>query len=147
MNVDYAFLCDYAEGGAKLSALGIGFENIIGKQLPVRHPHFCLVIQLRTSTVEAGAKDIKVHLIDADGKDVIPAIEGKFNLPRAASGTESIGRVVMEFNNVQFPLYDTYSVRAVIEGIEMVNIAFKVIPPPVQQQPPPPPQTPNQQAS
>jgi hypothetical protein len=138
VKVDFAFLCDFADGGGKLSALGIGFENIVGKQLPVRHPHFCLVIQLRTSTVEAGAKEIKVHLIDADGKDVIPAIEGKFNIPKALSGTESIGRVVMEFNSVQFPLYDTYSVRAVIEGIEMVNIPFKVIPPP---------QKPNRQAA
>jgi len=130
VKVDFAFLCDFAEGGGKLSALGIGFENIVGKQLPVRHPHFCLVIQLRTSTVEAGAKEIKVYLIDADGKDVIPPIEGKFSIPKAPSGTESIGRVVMEFNSVQFPLYDTYSVRAVMEGIEIVNIPFKVVPPP-----------------
>jgi len=130
VKVDFAFLCDYAEGSGKLSALGIGFEIIIGKQLPVRHPHFCLVIQLRTSTVEASAKEIKVYLIDADGKDVIPPLQGKFNIPKAPSGTESIGRVVMEFNSVQFPLYDTYSVRAVIEGIEMVSIPFKVIPPP-----------------
>ena len=130
MKVDFAFLCDFAEGGGKLSALGIGFESIVGKQLPVRHPHFCLVIQLRTSTVEAGAKEIKVYLIDVDGKDVIPPIEGKFSIPKVPSGTESIGRVVMEFNSVQFPLYDTYSVRAVMEGIEMVNIPFKVVPPP-----------------
>ena len=130
MNVDYAFLCDYAQGGAKLNALGIGFENIMGKQLPVRHPHFCLVMQIRTSTVEAGVKDMKVHLIDADGNDVIPVASGKINIPKAATGTDSIGRVVMEFNNVQFPVYDTYSVRAVIEGIEMVNLAFKVVPPP-----------------
>ncbi|MBT3363165.1 MAG: hypothetical protein HN407_05830 [Chloroflexi bacterium] len=52
----------------------------------------------------------------------------------------------MEFANVQFPLYDTYSVRAVIDGTEMVNIGFKVTPPPKQQQPPPP-LPPNQQAS
>ena len=130
MKVDFAFLCDFATAAGKLSALGIGFESIVGKQLPVRHPHFCLVVQLKTSTVEAEVKDIKVYLIDADGKDVIPPIEGKFNLPKAPSGTESIGRVVMEFNGVQFPLYDTYSVRAVIEGIEMVNIPFKVMPPP-----------------
>ena len=130
MNVDYAFLCDYAQGGVKLNAMGIGFENIVGKQLPVRHPHFCLVMQIRTSTVEAGVKDMKVHLIDADGNDVIPVASGKINIPKAAAGTDSIGRVVMEFNNVQFPVYDTYSVRAVIEGIEMVNLAFKVVPPP-----------------
>ncbi|MBT7082175.1 MAG: hypothetical protein HN929_12065 [Chloroflexi bacterium] len=146
MNVDFAFVCDYAEATGKLNALGIGFETIIGKQLPVRHPHFCLVIQLRTSTVEAGEKNIKVFLIDADGKEVIKPLEGKFNIPKTPGGLESVGRFVMEFANVQFPLYDTYSVRAVIDGTEMVNIGFKVTPPPKQQQPPPP-LPPNQQAS
>jgi len=131
MKIDFAFLCDYAEAPAKINALGIGFDKLIAPQVPARHPHFALVIQLRATVVEAGEKTIEVHLIDDDGKNVLPALRGKFAINRPVEGDlESVGRVVMEFGNVEFPKYGNYSVRAVIEGLEMVNIGFKVIQPP-----------------
>jgi hypothetical protein len=131
MKIDFAFLCDYAEATVKINALGIGFDRLIASQIPTRHPHFSFVIQLRATLVETGEKTIEVHLIDDDGKNVIPPLKGKFAIPKPAEGElESIGRVVMQFGNVEFPKYGSYSVRAVIEGIEMVNIGFKVIPTP-----------------
>jgi len=131
MKIDFAFLCDYAEALAKINALGIGFDRLIAPQVPARHPHFALVIQLRATVVETGEKTIEVHLIDDDGKSVLPPLRGKFGINRPGEGDlESVGRVVMEFGNVEFPKYGNYSVRAVIEGLEMVNIGFKVIQPP-----------------
>jgi hypothetical protein len=127
MRIDFAFLCDYAEAAAKINALGIGFDTLFAPQLPARHPHFALVIQLRATVVETGEKAIEVHLIDDDGKNVIPPLRGKFNLGKPSEGElESIGRVVMEFGNVAFPKYGNYSVRATIGGLEVVNIGFKV---------------------
>ncbi len=130
MNTDFAFICDYAEVTKKINALGIGFDTIFAPKIPCRHPHFFLVIQLRASVVEAGEKNLEVHLIDEDGNDIMPTLRGKFIVQKPISGTESIGRIAMGFNNVEFPRYGSYSLHAVIEGQEMVHVPLKISPPP-----------------
>lgn len=139
MNVDFAFICDFAEASGKLNALGIGFDTIFAPKLPVRHPHFSLVLQLKASIVETGQKRIQVNLIDEDGNDVIQPIEGQLNIPYREGNSPSTGRFVMEFGNVEFKTYGGYSVRVVIEGMEMASIYFRVSPPPNQPGPQLPP--------
>ena len=130
MNVDFAFICDYADVTGKINALGIGFDTILAATAPAKHPTFFLVMQLRTNVVEAGEKNIEVHLIDEDGKEIIPPLKGKFNIPRPSSGTESTGRIAMRFDNVEFPRYGAYSLHVVVEGQEKIRIPLKVSPPP-----------------
>ncbi|MDP2931261.1 MAG: hypothetical protein Q8O05_02040 [Chloroflexota bacterium] len=130
MIVDFAFICDYAEVTRKINALGIGFDTIFAHNVPAKHPYFFLVFQLRANVVEAGEKSLKVDLIDEDGKSIIPTVTGKFNIPQPNAGIESIGRVTMQFTNVEFPRYGTYSLHAVVEGHEMISIPLKVSPPP-----------------
>ncbi len=130
MKPDFAFVCDYAEVTKKINALGIGFDTIFAPKIPCRHPHFFLVIQLRANVVEAGEKNLEVRLIDEDGNDIMPTLRSKFIVQKPISGTESIGRIAMEFNNVEFPRYGSYSLHAVIEGQEMVRVPLKVSPPP-----------------
>lgn len=131
MQVDFAFICDYAEATGKINALGIGFDRINATKLPIRVPHFSLVIQLRSSSMEAGEKTIKVHVIDDDGQPVINPLDGKFTVTLPHEGEiETTGRVVMEFGNVQFNKYGGYSIRAIVEGVELVDIPFKVSTPP-----------------
>ena len=130
MKVDYQFICDYAEASGKVNALGIGFDAIYAPQLPFKHRHFCLVVQLRASIVEAGPKKIEVHLIDQDGKDVIPVLRGQAVIPKVEGRTESVSRIVMEFGNVEFKNYGPHSVRMTVEGVQMVDVPFTVSEPP-----------------
>jgi len=127
---DFAFVCDYAEVTGKINALGIGFDTIYAPKVPCRHSSFFLVIQLRANVVEAGEKNLEVRIIDEDGKDVIPAVRGRFSIPRPTGGTESIGRIAMQFHNVEFSRYGSYSLHAVVEGHEMVRVPLRVSPPP-----------------
>ena len=132
MDIDFAFICDYAEATAKISALGIGFDTIFAQKVPAVHPHFHLVAQIRASIAEVGDKDLVVRLIDADGNDVIPEVKGTINVAQPKEGmTESIGRLSMGFNNVKFPKYSEYSLHVVIQGREMVRIPLRVVQPPV----------------
>ncbi len=130
MKLDFAFICDYAEVAGKINALGIGFDTIYAPSVPCKHSVFFLVIQLKANVVEAGEKNLEVRLIDEDGKDIIPVIKGKFMVQKPAAGTESIGRIAVAFNNVEFPRYGSYSLHAVVEGLEMVDVPLRISPPP-----------------
>jgi len=131
MKIDFAFICDYADtSGGKINALGIGFDTIYASTIPIHHPLFFLVFQIRANVVEAGEKSMVVNLIDDDGQNIIPPLNGKINIAKPAAGTESVGRVAMAFNGVRFPKYGSYSLHAVVEGHDMVNVSMKVSQPP-----------------
>ena len=130
MNVDFAFICDYADVTNKINALGIGFDTIFAPKVPTKHPTFFVVLQLRSNLVEAGEKNLEVYLIDEDGKEIVPPLKTKFNIPKPQSGMESIGRLAMRFDNTEFPKYGSYSLHVVVEGHEMVRIPLKISPPP-----------------
>jgi hypothetical protein len=135
MHTDFAFVCDAAEVTAKINALGIGFDTIYAAQLPIRHPHFTLVVQLRASPAEAGQKRIEVGLVDEDGKDVIKPVQGQFSIPRTEGRTYSIGRFVLEFNSVEFKTYGAYTLAVAVEGMEVASIPFRLLQPPKPQSP------------
>ena len=130
MNVDFAFICDYAQVAGKINALGIGFDTIYTRKIPFKYPHFSLVMQLRASVVEAGEKNVEVHLIDTDGHDIMPSLRRQFKVPKREGATETIGRFVVEFGNVEFQQYGSYSLRIAVEGFELVQLPFKVTEPP-----------------
>ncbi len=138
MRVDFAFICDYAEAREKVNALGIGFERIFASKVPAKHPHFSVVLQLKFTRTEAGPKDVQVHLTDADGTDIIPAINGKIVVNVPPSGIlEGATRLVMEFVNVEFKNYGDYAVRVDVATQEIVSIPLSVAPPPVKPGAPP----------
>ncbi len=127
MRVDFAFLCDHAEISGKINALGIGFDTIYAKQVPARHPYFFLVAQIRASIAEAGEKQLTVRLIDEDGKDLTPEIRTVMSIGQPRLGRlESLGRISIGFNNVEFPNYSNCSVHAVIDGHEMIRIPLSI---------------------
>jgi len=131
MHVDYAFICDFAAGRDKINAIGIGFDRIYAQKMPARHPHFCVVVQLKFNRTEAGRKDVQIHLIDADGVDVIPPIKGGLEIkPSPDTGLESTARLVMEFGNVEFKHYGDYSVRVNIATQQVVSIPLSLVEPP-----------------
>jgi hypothetical protein len=129
VKIDFAFLCDYAESAVKLNALGIGFDTIFAPRVPCMHPHFSLVFQMRSSALEAGQKDVDIHLIDEDGTDISAPISRQINVPKG-NAAEVIGRVVMEFVNIEFKRFGTYSVRVAVDRNEIVELTFRVAQPP-----------------
>ena len=128
MDIDFAFICDHAQIGQKIDAMGIGFDTIQATEIPAKHRHFSLVIQLRASAPEAGDKAVTISLIDSDGADVIPAIQAQLNIPAPPAGTtETIGRMMINFDNVEFPRFTIYSIHVVVQGTEMVRIPLRVV--------------------
>jgi hypothetical protein len=131
MNVDFAFICDYADAREKINAIGIGFDRIITQILPVRYPHFSIVVQLRFSRDETGLKDVHVQITDADGKDIIPPINSQIAFIEPPAGIlNGTTRLVMEFNNVEFKNPGDYSVNVNVASREVASIPITIAQPP-----------------
>ena len=129
METVFAFICDSADAsGGKINALGIGFDTIYAMNIPTTHPHFYLVLKLRADAAEAGEKDIRINLIDADGQDVREPIKGVQMVARPSGTTETMASLVVGFSNVQFQKFGSHSLHVVIHGNTMARIGLTVAP-------------------
>ena len=132
MQIDFAFLCDYADvSGAKAHALGIGIDTIFLPTAPGGHTGFWFVAALASTAAEVGQKQLEVKLMGPDGQDIVPTMGGSIvvGAPPVA-GHPARNRIAVQFANVQFPVYGEYAVHLLINGAEMTAVRFRVAAPP-----------------
>lgn len=119
MDVDFAFFCDYADiSGPKITARGIGFDEIYAPSVPWTAPEFWYVAQLSAGVDEVGEKDLHIELIGADG-NVVAEVGGTFTVRLPAPGENTKARIAVAFNDVSFPRYGDYSLHFVADGHEL----------------------------
>jgi hypothetical protein len=131
MEVNFAFLCDYADqSGGKMTAIGIGFDTIYATKVPALHPLFFSVISLKFSSTEIGQKRIGMRLIDEDGQNVIPPMDTVINvLPPPPGFLYRTQRLALAMQGVTFQKYGNHSVSWLLDGQEIKTVNLKVTAP------------------
>ena len=128
MNVEYAFLCDYANSSNKLTAVGIGIDSIYAEILPAIHPQLFVVLALKFTASETGRRRaFEVHLQDADAKDIIPPPAGNLDIPAPAEGMSyRTHRIVTGLYSLKLERFGDYQVSWLIDGNEVHALHFRV---------------------
>ena len=129
MQLDFAFICDYADSTSKVVAIGIGFDQIQAPSLPARHPRLCVVARFRAHKTEVGRKQARVVIMDADGSEVA-AVEGALDFTEPIDRLETTATLVVNFDNLNFERYGPYSAHVLLDGNEMHRMGFEVSEPP-----------------
>lgn len=123
MDARHAFFCDAAtsDSSGKLNVLGI-FDNIKAKAFPATHPEMSLVLTLRGHRSEIGSHALKINLVDADGKEILPPIEGKFVLhPEALDAN-----LILHIQNLILPAPGTFSADITVDNHFLQSVALTV---------------------
>ncbi|MGE3857943.1 MAG: hypothetical protein AB7G21_13380 [Dehalococcoidia bacterium] len=130
MRVEYAFLCDAAtEHGGKVNALGIGIDHLGVSTLPATHPRLSLVAHLRFEEAEDGADAVVpfvVKMVDADGRDVIPPVEGRFQVQAAPGRRLEGANLLVDLVNLQFTGTGPHEVQLWSEGDVIATLPIEV---------------------
>lgn len=127
MDVRVAVLADFAsisEGG-KLNILGI-FTNIFAESVPAVHHQMQLVTAFEFDSSEAGNKNIKIELVEEDGKDIF-SMSGVIRVDRDPNGRSTVINQMLNFNNMVFPKFGNYEFRVLLEGLTVCNIPLSVL--------------------
>jgi hypothetical protein len=125
LDTEFAFICDFAEQDRKLHAVGIGWDQITARSVPHRQPNIGVVTRLRGSIAEKGTKDISIRLIDADGRDVIPAIQQQVEFN--PNGLEGHVNVVVQMSNIPLSTYGAYAIHVLVAGEQKARLAFNLV--------------------
>jgi len=142
MNVDVFTLCDFAQNtpGNKMNIVGT-FNRIFARQIPAVHPLCALAVLMRFEQIEQGTKNIRVSIIDSDGRPVVPTLEAQLNVQISPNESDASVPLAVVIQQISLPRFGEYSVDLAVDGRQEASIPLYVLQAPLPQQMPPPPQT------
>jgi hypothetical protein len=143
MNVDVFTLCDFAQNtpGNKMNIVGT-FNRIFARQIPAVHPLCALAVLMRFQQIEQGTKNIRVSIIDSDGRPVVPILEAQLNVQISPNELDASVPLAVVIQQISLPRYGEYSVDLAVDGRQEASIPLYVLQAPLPQQMPPPPTQP-----
>ncbi len=130
MQTQFAFLCDAASQGSdgKFHALGIGVSQIRAAQVPAQHPRIVMVAEIGYTLAEAGPKALTLRVIDDDGHDLIPPVQGQIAFNETSDTLTPVAHLVLELNALTFQRYGRYSVDLQLDGVSIASMPLEVLP-------------------
>jgi hypothetical protein len=122
MKVELFTACDYAADYAgKLTLVGI-FDTLGAPSTPVVHPQLCVAAKLRFDDLEAGPKQVRFTLTDADGRDVLQPIEMQIVAPAPATDTAtSVVNLVFNLGHIRFEHLGEYALDLFLDGVQIAS--------------------------
>ena len=127
MRLRIATLADYAsisEPG-KLNILGI-FSTIWALQEPIIHAQMQLVLQFEFAGTETGEKEIKIALVDEDGRELL-SLSGTMGIPLSKNGEPVTVNQIIGFNNTKFPRFGCYEFKIWVDGEPCETVPVAVL--------------------
>ncbi len=111
MNVDVFTLCDFAQNtpGNKMNIVGT-FNRIFARQIPAVHPLCALAVLMRFEQIEHGTKNIRVSIIDSDGRPVVPILEAQMNVQISPNESDASVPLAVVIQQISLPRFGEYSV-------------------------------------
>ncbi len=119
MEVEYAFLADFAQTGpdGKLHVIGGGIDRIFAAQFPARHGLLSLVVKLKLHATECDRPHkLEIQLWDKDGKRLGPQIDGEFTAQKQPKMRPGTLQTVLNLFGMDFPKADEYEFHIIIDG-------------------------------
>jgi hypothetical protein len=126
MKIEAFVLCDAAtDSMGKLNVLGT-FDSIHARQVPAVHPQCAVAIRLRFEWIERGEHKIRVNMIDADGRLMIPPLDAGLHVRLPDQASSCAINLVLNLHSLKFERFGEYSIDLLIDGEEAASLPLFV---------------------
>lgn len=135
MNLIGAMIADAATvQGGKLYIHGGGWDTIVARHVPIRHPTLALAFLLRAEYPETMSQiPLVIDIVDEQGEKLPARYEGMVNLSRAP-GNRPGGFVTVPhavtFDFLEIPALGSYRFRITSSRRLLAEVPFQVVSPP-----------------
>jgi len=117
-------LCDAAaDYQGRLSILGI-FDTIYATTLPAVHLQCTVAVRIRFQKIEEGKHTLTLHVVDTDGKTVIPPLNGEFTIQLVGNDRQGAINLVLNLQGLLFNRYGEYAVNLAVDNHHLGNVPF-----------------------
>src|SRR4051794_40062616 len=130
VQVNLLVLCDAANVSreGKLNILG-EFDSIHASSFPLTYPTMVLVVRLEAHPTEAGDHRMKLQLVDEDGGDVVPPLQGEFPTgdPPFLGVAIRTAPLILQMHGVRFEHPGHYSFELLVDNHHLRSLPLHVI--------------------
>jgi hypothetical protein len=126
MDIEAFLLCDAAtDQQGKLNVLG-AFDTIWAKKLPAIHPACSVVTRVRFVKIEDGNHSVKIQIIDQDGSNIGPKLEGSISVRTAPNLDSSVANLILNIQRLEFKQYGQYRIDLAIDGDIKASLPLRI---------------------
>lgn len=121
MELRFALLADYAavDGSGKLSIVG-EFNRIWATKFPTRVEQVHLVVRFDASVSETEEHQLKIKILDEDGKSVIPATPTmSMQFHAVLPGLPHRAQIIARINGIPFKKPGLYGFHVLVDNREL----------------------------
>ena len=126
MIIEIFALCDAATDSAgKLNMLG-AFDSIFAPKVPAMHHQCALAVRIRFERIERGEHAIQVNIVDTDGANVVPPLQGKMMVQFPDIDSSHAFNMVLNMHGLKFEKFGTYEIDLAVDGRQEASLPLSV---------------------
>jgi hypothetical protein len=126
MKIELFLLCDAAiDSGGKISILGI-YDTITAPQAPAVHSRCAIVLKIRFDRIERGDHRLRLNIVDADGKPVVPTLDAPLNINFPDVLPSATAQLILDLQNLRFEKFGEYSLDLALDSRQEASIPIFV---------------------
>ena len=126
VNIEAFLLCDAAtDQQGKLNVLG-AFDTIWTKKLPAMHPACAIAARIRFAKIEDGNHSVKILIIDQDGRNIGPKLEGSISVKAVPNLDSSVANLILNIQRLEFKQHGQYRIDLAIDGDIKASLPLRV---------------------
>lgn len=126
MNVEAFLICDAAtDSMGKLNILG-AFDTLNARSFPTLHPHCAVAVRLRLQRIEKGSHQFSVHIIDDDGKFIVPSLNGNFDVVIREHERSAVVNFVLNLQSLRIEREGELAIVLYVDGKELSRLPLHV---------------------
>lgn len=126
MNIEAFILCDAAtDQQGKLNILG-AFDAIWAKKMPAIHSACAIALRIRFGRIEEGNHTVRIMIIDEDGKQIAPKLDGNISVRIPQDAGSSVVNLIFNIQGLEIKKYGTYRIDLAIDGDQKAELPYYV---------------------
>ena len=126
MNIEAFLLCDFAtDQQGKLNVLG-AFDSIYAREMPTAHPACTIAARIRFEGIEEGEHNVRINVIDEDGREIVPRLNGKISVRAREDSGSSVVNLILHLQRLKFENYGEYRIDLAIDEKLEGSLPFSV---------------------
>ncbi|MFT3828629.1 MAG: hypothetical protein QM691_02880 [Opitutaceae bacterium] len=129
MQLEILTLCREARYNGQVLDISGAFDIFVTPRMPLIVPTCWLAGRVRFERIEEGDHQLKLMVMDADGRLIVPEISEDLTVQFARDLPTVCKAFAIQFKQLVLPEHGEYAIKVAVDRISLASVPIYVLPP------------------